>query len=218
MNILADMGAQPQTTQPGLIASAASTDLTPPTSIITSPVAGGSIPSGTTVTISGTASDSGGGVVGGVEVSVDGGTTWRRAIGRESWSYTWRPGTLGPVSIKSRATDDSGNLEQPTSSVALTIAPANCPCRIWDNSVAPWNIDENDANAIELGVKFRSEVNAPITGLRFYKSPANTGTHTGHLWNEAGTLLGSLTFTNESASGWQEASFASPIPITANTT
>src|SRR5438067_6797578 len=218
MNILADMGAQPQTTQSGLIASNASTDLSAPTSVITSPVSGASIPSGTPVTITGTASDTGGGVVGGVEVSVDGGSTWRRANGRESWSYTWRPGTLGAASVMSRAVDDGGNLEQPTGGAAVTIAPANCPCRIWDNSVVPWNIDGADANAIELGVKFRSEVNAPITGLRFYKSAANTGTHTGHLWNEGGTLLGSLTFTNESASGWQEASFASPIPITANTT
>jgi len=218
MNILADMGAQPQTTQSGLIASNASTDLSAPTSVITSPVSGASIPSGTPVTITGTASDTGGGVVGGVEVSVDGGSTWRRANGRESWSYTWRPGTLGAASVMSRAVDDSGNLEQPTGGASVTVAPANCPCRIWDNSVVPWNIDGADANAIELGVKFRSEVNAPITGLRFYKSAANTGTHTGHLWNEAGTLLGSLTFTNESASGWQEASFASPIPITANTT
>ena len=42
--------------------------------------------------ISGTATDTGGGVVGGVEVSTDGGTTWHPATGRGTWTYTWTPG------------------------------------------------------------------------------------------------------------------------------
>jgi hypothetical protein len=31
-------------------------------------------------------------------------------------------------------------------------------------------------------------------------------------------LLGQVTFTGESASGWQQANFSSPIPVTAGTT
>ena len=218
MNLLGDMGIQPQTRQPSLFPATPSTDLAPPASVITSPASGASIPAGTSVAITGTATDTGGSVVGGVEVSADGGATWHRAVGTQSWTYTWVPGVLGTVNIKSRAVDDSGNLETPAPGVTATIAPANCPCSIWNNSVAPWNVDENDANAIEVGMKFRSDVNGQITGLRFYKSPNNTGTHTGHLWTSAGTLLGSLTFTGESASGWQQASFAAPISITAGTT
>ena len=38
--------------------------------------------------------DAGGGV-GGVEVSVDGGATWRRANGRETWTFTWTPAAPG---------------------------------------------------------------------------------------------------------------------------
>ena len=38
------------------------------------------------------------------------------------------------------------------------------------------------------------------------------------LWSATGTLLGSVTFSSESASGWQQAMFASPIAIAANTT
>ena len=52
----------------------------------------------------------------------------------------------------------------------------------------------------------------------FYKSPANTGTHIGNLWTSAGTLLGTVTFTNEGVSGWQQMNFATPVAITANTT
>jgi hypothetical protein len=67
-------------------------------------------------------------------------------------------------------------------------------------------------------VKFRAEVDGAITGLRFYKGSANTGTHVGRLWSSNGQQLASATFTNETASGWQTVSFAQPVPITANTT
>ena len=79
-------------------------------------------------------------------------------------------------------------------------------------------MDDGDSNAVELGMKFRSEAAGLVTGVRFYKGAANTGTHTGHLWTSAGTLLGSVTFTNETTSGWQQANFATPISIAANTT
>ena len=65
-------------------------------------------------TITGTASDTGGGVVAGVEVSLDGGETWHPARGRADWSYEYDPAVAGDeVSILSRAVDDSGNLETP---------------------------------------------------------------------------------------------------------
>ena len=74
-----------------------------------------------------------------------------------------------------------------------------------------------DPNAVSLGVKFRSDVNGFITGIRFYKGSANTGTHVGSLWTSGGQLLATATFTNETASGWQQANFATPVAITANT-
>ena len=40
--------------------------------------------------------------------------------------------------------------------------------------------------------------------------------HVGHLWSSTGALLASATFTNESASGWQQVSFSSPVAIQAN--
>lgn len=44
------------------------------------------------------------------------------------------------------------------------------------------------------------------------------GTHTGHLWSSTGTLLASVTFTGETASGWQQATLSTPVAISANTT
>ena len=50
------------------------------------------------------------------------------------------------------------------------------------------------------------------------KGPTNTGVHVGKLWSNSGTLLASVTFTGETASGWQQMNFATPVTITANTT
>src|SRR5664280_2400379 len=51
-----------------------------------------------------------------------------------------------------------------------------------------------------------------------YKGSTNTGTHTAHLWSSAGGSLGTATFSSETASGWQQVNFATPIAVSANTT
>src|SRR5262249_10547708 len=117
VNLFADMGVQPLTLQSGLFTAAKSTDTIAPTSTITSPTAGAVLPQNSTVTVSGTAVDSGGGVVGGVEISVDNGATWHRAIGRAAWTYSWATGSPRSVTIKTRAVDDSGNIQVPGAGV-----------------------------------------------------------------------------------------------------
>jgi hypothetical protein len=82
----------------------------------------------------------------------------------------------------------------------------------------PAVIDSNDGSSVVLGVKFSSEVAGNVTGIRFYKAPANIGTHIGSLWSAGGTMLASGTFTGETASGWQQLYFSSPVAIAANTT
>ena len=64
VNLLADMGVQPATLQSGITAATMSTDTTAPTTTISSPTAGTSSPVGSTVTVSGTARDTGGRVGG----------------------------------------------------------------------------------------------------------------------------------------------------------
>ena len=121
INLLADMGVQPASIQGGLVLTSKSTDTTPPTSTISSPASGATLQMGTTVTVSGTAADSGGGIVGGVEVSIDGGQTWHPVNGRESWSYSWTILASGSITLKSRAVDDSGNLETPSPGVTVKV-------------------------------------------------------------------------------------------------
>jgi methionine-rich copper-binding protein CopC len=215
INLFADMGAQPATLMSGMVAATKSTDLTPPSSTITSPAPGTALASGQTVTVTGTAHDTGGGTVASVEVSTDNGTTWHRAVGRTSWTYAWQAGGAGNVVIKSRAVDDSANLETPSAGVQIIV---NCPCSIWNTNTVPAETASTDGSPIEVGVKFRTDVNATVTGVRFYKGAGNTGSHVGNLWTATGQLLASVSFTGETASGWQQANFASPVTISQNVT
>jgi len=96
-------------------------------------------------------------------------------------------------------------------------APA-CPCSIWPASTLPSVASVSDTGSVNLGVQFTPQENGWITGIRFYKGSANTGTHVGSLWTASGTLLGQVTFTGESATGWQQANFSSPIAVTSGTT
>ena len=224
VNLLADMGVQPTTLQTGLTAATASTDTTAPTSTITAPANNATVPVGTALTVSGTASDTGGGRVGGVEVSTDDGATWHRATGRESWTYTFTPGTDATLKVRSRATDDSGNIETPKVGITVTAGAGSggggsgtCPCTIWPSSATPAATDP-DTSPVELGVRFRASQDGLISGIRYYKPAQASGTHVGTLWTNTGTKLASVTFTGETASGWQQATFASPVPVTANTT
>ncbi|MEW1954755.1 DUF4082 domain-containing protein [Terrabacter sp. NPDC080008] len=214
VNLLADMGAQPYSLISGLSVASASTDTTAPTSTITSPTSGTAVGDGGKVTISGTASDTGG-VVAGVEISTDNGTTWHPATGTTSWSYTWIAHGNPSATIRSRAVDDSGNLETPSPGVQVNVA---CTCSIWGAGATPGTIDSGSATATEVGIKFRSDASGFVTGIRFYKSTANTGTHVGNLWSASGTKLATATFSNESASGWQQVTFSTPVAVNANTT
>jgi hypothetical protein len=117
------MGVQSATLQKGLIRATQSIDATPPRAQIASPSDGARI-AGDTISVSGTASDSGGGVVAAVEVSLDNGKRWHPAVGANTWTYEQHvePGTI--LNILARASDDSGNLSRPGPAVHVTIGGA----------------------------------------------------------------------------------------------
>src|SRR5205807_10668863 len=92
------------------------------------------------------------------------------------WSYTWAAHGYPQTTVKSRAVDDSANLGTPSAGVQAKVA---CPCSLWGSAVTPPIVDSGDAHSVELGMKFTTETFGVITGVRYYKSAANTGTHTG---------------------------------------
>jgi lysophospholipase L1-like esterase/fibronectin type 3 domain-containing protein len=89
----------------------------------------------------------------------------------------------------------------------------SCPCSAWSPANAPIVSQVTSASPTEVGVRFRVEKYGYITGIRFYKGPLNTGVHKGSLWSRSGSLLASATFTNETASGWQQVNFSSPVVV-----
>ncbi len=212
VNLFADMGSQPATLQTGLVAASATTDTTAPTATITSPPS--TVADGSKVTLTGTASDTGG-VVAGIEVSTDGGSTWHPATGTTSWTYTWTAHGSPSTTLKVRATDDSGNIQTPGAGATVNVT---CPCSLWGSNVTPGVADAGDGSPVEVGVKFTSTTYGTISGIRFYKAATNIGTHSGSLWTTDGQRLAQTTFTSETASGWQTATFSTPVDIQPNTT
>ncbi|PYU53574.1 MAG: hypothetical protein DMG48_01050, partial [Acidobacteria bacterium] len=123
------------------------------------------------------------------------------------------PYTYGGTSQFPASTYNSANYW-----VDVAFAPATPAQKtIWPSTARPTTPDVGSDSPVELGIRFYSDTPGYITGIRFYKSAANTGTHIGNLWSSSGTLLASATFTPETASGWQQVYFSSPVAITANT-
>jgi hypothetical protein len=134
-----------------------------------------------------------------------------------SYTATVRGGAGGAEGISGVA-DLAGNVMAADYSWSFTTGAApSCPCNIWSSTVTPAGAD-SDNKAVEVGVKFRADLDGYITGLRYYKFSTNTGTHVGELWTSTGTRLATVTFTGETTSGWQQMTLPSPVPVTANTT
>lgn len=89
---------------------------------------------------------------------------------------------------------------------------------VFSSATVPGSLEAVDNQSVELGMKFQSDIPGYILGVRFYKGINNIGVHSGTLWNGAGTSLATVNFSGETASGWQQQLFASPVAISANTT
>lgn len=104
-----------------------------------------------------------------------------------------------------------------TSTFTTAAALGSGTFSLWSDSTTPAWVDNPDPRSIELGLRFESTSGGDITGIRFYQSSANTGSHTINLWSSAGTLLATATSSSTSGPGWVEISFSSPVYIRANT-
>lgn len=214
VNLLADMGAQPRSLASDLSPATASTDTVGPTVSFANPLPGANRANGARLTVSGSATDTGGGRVAGVEVSTDDGDTWHPATTLDlttgAWTYTAVQHGLGAETIRARATDDSAN----TGPVATRGVNVTCPCTVYgaDEPAIP---AASDSSATELGMRFTVTEDGYLTGVRFYKGTGNGGTHVGSLWSTTGQRLATATFTGETATGWQRADFAVPVAVSA---
>ena len=137
----------------------------------------------------GTASDGGGGQVGGVEVSVDGGVTWHPANGRANWTYSWATGAARTVNVLSRAVDDSGNLEHPPPArrTAVGGVTSDVPVLALDAAQAPSGSASGQMrNAVELGTSSRRRQRLRH-GDPVLQERAGCGSAHGKPWTATGT-------------------------------
>jgi hypothetical protein len=166
------------------------------------------------------------------EVAATGGTpayTWSIASGSlppglslnsATGSITGTPTTSGNYGFTVQVTDSSSLQQIATATFSIVIASSSgvsCPCTIWPSTAVPGTADSGANPPVEIGVKFRADTDGYITGIRFYKGTGNTGTHVGNLWNLSGAQLATATFSDETASGWQQVNFSSAVAVTANT-
>lgn len=121
VNLLADMGVQPETLQPDLQRATPYPSAAHLSAEITSPTDGATVKRGIPIYIEGLAQAENG-IVGGVEVSIDGGATWHPAQGRTSWRYPWIPPRSGTVTILCRALDDIGSIGHPSPGIQVIVA------------------------------------------------------------------------------------------------
>nr|WP_244480777.1 DUF4082 domain-containing protein [Mesorhizobium sp. Root157] len=129
-------------------------------------------------------------------------------------TFTPTAGYTGAAGFTYAISDGKGGTASATVALNVT-APPPATQSLFASSATPAIITDNDPSSVELGMKFTASTAGSITGIKFYKGPQNVGTHTGSLWTSTGTLMGTLTFTNETASGWQSANFNTPIQISA---
>lgn len=131
------------------------------------------------------------------------------------------PGTLYHLAVSDA--DSTGTIVSGKDLTFTTSVPPPPPppplstVTLWSASTVPGTKDGGATSSIELGTQIKSDVAGQITALRFYKATTNTGTHIGNIWSSTGTRLATVTFTNETASGWQEQALTTPVQVVAGT-
>ena len=142
-------------------------------------------------------------------------------------SHTWRRNSLiailttsGLILAGATAASAAGftalsPAQSSVQSAVQTAVPSNSVGLFGTETPAVSNA--SDTASVELGTSFTPSVAGQATGIRFYKGSSNTGTHTGSIWTSGGTRLATVTFTGETASGWQGATLSTPVNLTAGT-
>ena len=82
---------------------------------------------------------------------------------------------------------------------------------------SPSLVGNNDGSTHELGTKFTSRQAGQVVAIKYWRDAKENGVHIGRVWDASGRELGTATFTNETALGWQTAYLNTPVAISPNT-
>lgn len=129
--------------------------------------------------------------------------------GYHAFTYSMNPDGAGSGANELRARYTWTNLD-------LSNSPRTVYCRVnLFDTMLPQDPPTAGNAGSEFGVEISSAVSGYITDLKFYKAPGETGSHVGRLWSSTGQVLASVSFVNETASGWQSAKLSTPVLIQA---
>ena len=149
------------------------------------------------------------------------GTNWTNVSGATTQSLTLDSTLVGnQLRVNTSYTDALGTAENILSNPTSFITAVALTQSLFTSTATPTNLNniDNGGDDYELGMRFTTTAIGQIQAIRYYKSPSETGSHVGRIWSSTGQLLASVTFTNETASGWQEQVLANPLAVTAGTT
>src|SRR5690606_16718470 len=99
-------------------------------------------------------------------------------------TFTAEAGYTGPATFTYAVSDGRGGADEAI--VSLNVLDAASISTLFQPGSQPTTASVNDANPIELGMRFHVTQNGSIAGIRFYKGAQNTGTHVGKLWTADG--------------------------------
>lgn len=88
---------------------------------------------------------------------------------------------------------------------------------LFGDRVPANTVEEADTRAVEIGMRFRSNVAGTVQALRFYRGTGNANGYTARLWSSTGTLLAQVAVRDGRIPGWQEAPLPTPVALSANT-
>ncbi len=133
------------------------------------------------------------------------------------------PVTHGPLTGKGSVYAYGDGNSFPTETYAASNYWVDVDFRPYEESFfahpTPSNLEANDDAPVELGLRFTPQADGIVAGMRFYKSPLNSGPHIGSLWSANGERLAQLTFPPSQVNrGWQQAYFAKAVPVRAGRT
>lgn len=136
----------------------------------------------------------------------------------------WHRKVLSPVTLTSVLTAAVlvGGVGLSATAAELSAAPT-AASSVSSHAVSMWGTTapqgasvDTDRGSVELGTAFTAKVDGTVTGIKFWKTKENKGTHVGNLWDASGKRLAKVTFTGETDSGWQTAILNKPVALKAD--
>jgi glucose/arabinose dehydrogenase len=151
---------------------------------------------------------------------IDATSPWSNISGATQNTLTLQQAQVGKqVQVNATYIDALTGSENIFSLPSNSILPLSASPQTVFTTQTPANPNFTDGPGVdwEYGMAFSSANPGVVQAIRYYKAPNETGTHVGRIWSSTGQLLASVTFTSETASGWQQQALGTPIAIEAST-